>query len=150
MRSAPLDCVILVVVMGLVSACSATASAPVKSSPPSEPEGAEIAQPEQPTTAGPTDVPIGEISLDPEQTIRIKGMISAVLGMRMVPPKVIFKLTDNTGTVTAIIMEQTTLSEGARMELVGVYKQIPSPMYAGPGEAPLEDVFVVERYLDLQ
>ena len=69
--------------------------------------------------------------------------------MRLVPPKLIFKVTDASGTVLAVINEKAQLKEGTRLELVGTYHEIPSPMYSGPGEAPKETVFEVERYIDL-
>jgi len=97
----------------------------------------------------PADVSIGDLVVDKQRVIRIKGVISAIVGMRLVPPKVIFKVTDDTGTVLVLINEKAQLSEGTRMELVGHYKSIPSPTYGGPDEAPPQNIFVVDRYLDL-
>jgi hypothetical protein len=81
--------------------------------------------------------------------VRVTGVITRILGMRLVPPKIIFNVTDNSGTVKVVINEKAQLTEGTKMELVGRYKTIPSPNHSGPGDAPTEEVFVVERFLDL-
>lgn len=134
--------------------CSSGAQQAAPASPPAAPPSSPASPPPAavdpgPAADAPVDVPIGNLSPDPDRVVRIKGVVSSVVGMRMVPPKVILKVSDNSGTVTVVINEQTQISEGTKMELVGAYKAVPSPMYNGPGEAPTEDVFVVERYLDL-
>jgi hypothetical protein len=124
-------------------------AAPVSQPPAAPPPVAGAPAPQPAAANAPVDVAIADLTPDPDRVIRIKGVISSVVGMRLVPPKVILKVTDNSGTATVLINEQVQLSEGTKMELVGSYKTIPSPMYSGPGEAPTEEVFVVERYLDL-
>jgi hypothetical protein len=140
--------------VAVLAACSSGAPKPATTGP-GQPEpgstgtaGAPAAAPAA-AMGGPAELAIGDLVVDKERTVRIKGMISAIVGMRLVPPKVIFKVTDNTGTVTAVINEQAQLSEGTKVELVGTYDSVPSPTYDGPGEAPREDIFVVERHLDL-
>jgi len=125
------------------------ASPPATPSPPASPTAVTPTPAPSPATDAPADVAVGSLAPNPDRVVRIKGVVSSVVGMRMVPPKVILKVSDNSGTVTVVINEQAQISEGTKMELVGTYKAIPSPMYNGPGEAPTEDVFVVERYLDL-
>ena len=102
-----------------------------------------------PAAAGPAVLRISELTVDEDRTVRITGTIVTIEGLRMVPPKVIFKVSDSQETVTVLIKKQVSLREGARIELVGRYQEIPSPMYQGPGEPPKQAVFVVERYLDL-
>ena len=92
---------------------------------------------------------VSDLTIDPDRTVRITARVESILGMRLVPPKVIFKITDSQETVTVLINDKVTLKEGMMIELVGQYKTIPSPMYTGPGEAPREAVFVVERFLDI-
>lgn len=82
-----------------------------------------------------------------DRLLRLAGVVNRVLGMRMVPQSVIFEFRDNTGTVRVVINEKADLNVGDRIELVGSYRHIPSPMYTGPGEAPKDNVFVVERFL---
>lgn len=132
----------------LVSACSSPAPPPARTPSSASPVAAPAPGPE-PKPAGPADVAIGELVLDAERTVRIKGVVSEVLGMRLVPPKVVFKVADQTGAVTVVINEQVQITEGTKMELVGKYGSFPSPMHSAPGEAPKESVFVVERFLDL-
>lgn len=142
----------LVLGLALSTGCGAPQK-PATAGPPTgaPPEVAPPAQasPDPSAETGPADVAIADLAPDPEREVRIKGVISSVVGMRLVPPKVILKLTDDSGTVTAVINEKAQLAEGTKMELVGKYMSVPSPMHNGPGEAPPEDVFVVERYLDL-
>ena len=111
----------------------------------------EEATPSAPERAAdaPDDVAISDLVPDPGRVVRIKGVLSAVVGMRLVPPQRIFQVTDRTGAVKVVIYEEVQLKEGTRLELVGRYKAIPSPMHTGPDEAPPENIFVVERYLDL-
>lgn len=116
---------------------------------PQGPAHSEPAKPQPVEPTKPDDVAIGDLTPDPARTVRVKGVLSSIVGMRLVPPKLIFKITDNSGTVLAVINERLQLSEGTNLELVGQYRSIPSPMHTGPGEAPEEAVFVVERYLDL-
>ena len=121
----------------------------VSASPPPPPLAREMAQPTGPSKDAPLDRSIGELSGGEVRQVRIKGVLSAIVGMRLVPPKLIFKVTDRTGTVLAVIKEKAQLKEGTKLELVGRYHEIPSPMYSGPGEAPKETVFEVDRYIDL-
>jgi len=142
----------LVLAATLVVGCSAPQkSAPVGLQPASGSASAPPLAQASPGSAetGPADVAIADLTPDPDRDVRIKGVISSIVGMRLVPPKLILKLTDNTGTVIAVINEKVQLSEGTKMELVGRYRTAPSPMHNGPGDAPTEQVFVVERYLDL-
>jgi hypothetical protein len=110
---------------------------------------AETAPPTGPAPDAPQDLEIASLSPDPDRIVRIKGVLAASIGMRLVPEMLVFTLTDSTGTVLAVIKENVQLKEGIRLELVGRYHAVPSPMYRGPGEAPKETVFEVERYLDL-
>lgn len=136
----------------VLAACSSGASKPATTGP-GQPEpgapGSAAAPAPAAAMGGPADVAIGDLVVDKERTVRIKGTVTAVVGMRLVPPKVIFKVSDGSGTVTAVINEQVQLTEGNKFELVGTYDSVPSPTYDGPGEAPRENIFVVERHLDL-
>jgi hypothetical protein len=127
------------------------AAQPVQTGPAAAPPpvAGEIAEPSGPSKDAPLDRSIGALTAGEERQVRIKGRLSAIIGMRLVPPKLIFKVTDASGTVLAVINEKAQLKEGTKLELVGTYHEIPSPMYSGPGEAPKETVFEVERYLDL-
>lgn len=98
---------------------------------------------------GPLELRISELEVNPDRTVRIVGIITAIDGIRLVPPKVIFRVSDSDETITVLIKEQTTLQEGTRIELVGTYQEIPSPVHDGAGEPPRQAVFVVERYLTL-
>jgi len=123
-------------------------TAPAGPAPTATPTPAPAPTPSVESTA-PPDIPVGQLVPDADRVICVKGTISSIVGIRLVPPKVILKVTDDTGTVLVLINEKAQLSEGMRVELVGNYKPIPSPTYDGPGEAPLQNVFVVDRYLDL-
>lgn len=92
---------------------------------------------------------VKDVDVVPAKTVRIRGVISSIVGIRMVPAKVIFKISDSSETLTVVLNERVTLKEGTRVELVGRYKKMPSPTHTGPGEPPWEAVFEVERYLDL-
>ncbi len=120
---------------------AASVSPEVETTPPQPPP---VASPDRPV-----DLRIRELVVDPGKTVRIRGIVSSIVGIRLVPPKVIFKITDSVETITVLINEQITLKEGMRIELIGKYKEIPSPAHSGAGEPPREAVFVVERYLDL-
>ncbi len=98
----------------------------------------------------PVTLKIKELHVDPAKSVRIRGVITSILGIRMVPAKVIFKISDSSETITVVINEQVQLKEGTQVELVGRYKELPSPMHTGPGEPPREAVFEVERFLDLR
>jgi hypothetical protein len=89
-------------------------------------------------------------TVDPARTVRIRGVITSIVGIRMVPATIVFKISDSTETVTVVINERVNLREGTKIELVGRYKEVPSPTHAGPGEPPRVAVFVVDRYLDLR
>jgi hypothetical protein len=132
----------LVASCGPVSATSsnrpAVASAPRNATPVQEP--AELR---------PIDLRVKDFAVGAKRNIRANGLITTILGIRLVPAKIIFKFADGSGEVTAVINEQVTLKEGSKIELVGKYVMAPSPMYSGPGEPPMEEVFVVERYLAL-
>jgi hypothetical protein len=141
--------------MALFLGCSA------QKPPPATPEKAGTAPaqpaapagddaPAGPAADAPADVEIGSLMSDPEKVVRIKGVISKVVGMRLVPPQRILEVTDNTGTVKVVIYDEAQFTEGTKMELVGKYKPIPSPTHDGPDEAPKEPIFVVERFLDLR
>jgi hypothetical protein len=114
------------------------------------PEPAAQPAADAPAADAPTDVEIANLVSDPEKVVRIKGVISKVVGMRLVPPQRILELTDNSGTVKVVIYDEAQFTEGTKMELVGQYKPIPSPTHDGPGEAPKEPIFVVERFLDMK
>ncbi len=92
---------------------------------------------------------VKDVDIVPAKTVRIRGTVSSIVGIRMVPAKVVFKISDSRETLTVVINERVTLKEGTRVELVGRYKKMPSPTHTGPGEPPWEAVFEVERYLDL-
>ncbi len=128
-----------------LAACHPT-SAPPPANPQTPPPASRVAPPE-PTA--PVTLKISELSVAPDKPVRIRGTITSIVGMRMVPAKVIFKISDSTETITVVINEQVQLKEGARIELVGRYKQMPAPMHTGPGEPPRQAVFEVERYVDL-
>jgi hypothetical protein len=127
------------------------AAPPARTGPasPPPPLAREMAKPTGPSKDAPLERSIGELTSGEVRQVRIKGVLSAIVGMRLVPPKLIFKVTDRTGTVLAVINEKAKLKEGTKLELVGSYHEIPSPMYSGPGEAPKETVFEVDRYIDL-
>lgn len=131
----------------IAAACGTPRPAPQAAPAPAEPEIARPAPEAGPT--GPVTVAIGALQPNPDREVRVKGVVSRVLGMRLVPPKVIFQLTDDSGSVTAVINEKAQLSEGTTLELVGRYHSVPSPMHSGPGTPPQEPTFVVDRYLDL-
>jgi len=122
------------------------------------PAARAAARPSTPPPAGvspagsdrPAELRIRELKVDAEKTVRIKGVISSIVGIRAMPATVVFKITDSTETITVVINEQVRLREGATIELVGKYKEVPSPTHSGAGEPPREAVFVVERYLDGQ
>ena len=128
--------------------CGSPASTPAATPAPPPSAAEPAAHPSERPTA-PAEQAIGDLSPDPKRTVRIRGMVTQIVGLRLVPPQVIFKIQDRSGAVTAVIYEQVQLDEGKKLELVGKYHNIPAPTYTGPGEAPREDVFVVERYLDL-
>lgn len=100
-----------------------------------------------PTDGAPATVTVGELAPDADREVRVTGVVEQILGMRLVPAKVIFKIRDNTGSVTVVINEKAEITEGQRVEIVGYYKAIPSPMHDGPGEGPEEPVFVVDRFI---
>jgi hypothetical protein len=119
--------------------------APRPAPKPGIPPPASVRAPDRPA-----ELRIRELTVDPAKTVRIKGVISSIVGIRAMPATVIFKITDSTETITVVINEQVRLREGATIELVGKYKEVPSPSHSGAGEPPREAVFVVERYLDGQ
>jgi hypothetical protein len=151
--------IVLVVLLVAGIGCGArqpAEPAPAQRYPAGPAQGAPPATPPSPesgtgtaSTSGPAEVPIGELSPNPDRTVRVKGVVSNVMGLRLVPPKVVFKIRDVSGTVTAVINERIQLEEGTRLEVVGTYSRVPSPMYTGPGDAPLDAVLVAERYLEL-
>jgi hypothetical protein len=98
----------------------------------------------------PVTLRIKQLQVDPAKSVRIRGVISSILGVRMVPAMVIFKISDSSETITVVLNEQVQLKEGTEVELVGRYKELPSPLHNGPGEPPREAVFEVERFLDLR
>ena len=142
----------IVLTMGHAAAGCGSAKPPPRTVAEATPvKTAEMAEPaeadELPAASdAPRDVQISALAPDAAAIVRIRGVVAQVVGMRLVPPRLIFAVRDNSGTVTALISEKTELSEGARIELVGTYKPIPSPMHTGPGDAPEEPIFVVERY----
>lgn len=95
------------------------------------------------------DVPIGRLSLDPSRSVRVVGMVSQLGQLRMVPPLTVFRLRDDSGAVTVVLDERKVLDEGTRLEIVGRYKEIPSPAHVDVDDAPHEACFVAERYLIL-
>jgi len=101
------------------------------------------------TGSGLRDLPIGRLQVDPETTVRIVGFVSELGQIRMVPPRTVFRLRDDSGAVTVVLEERQVLTEGTRLELVGKYKEIPSPAHVDVEDAPPEACFVVERYLVL-
>ncbi len=148
-------CFCLLVGAIMLSCASSTVQAPPPQSesdktlkPPPPAETPKTADAKNETNL-PPDLRISDLTLDPDKEVRIKGQVIEIVGMRMVPPKVIFKVYDGSETVMAVINEQLQLNGGEKMELVGKYMEIPSPMHTGPDEAPKESVFVVERYLIL-
>ena len=98
--------------------------------------------------SGAVTLRISDLQVDPAKTVHIRGVISSILGIHKVPAKVVFRISDSTETITVVINEQRELKEGTRVELVGRYKQLPSPTHRGPGEPPREAVFEVERFLE--
>jgi hypothetical protein len=158
MRNSRLECRRRLVTLALLTSvcwgCGPRATDPPPRSAHSQGTAGSAAAAGTPTASEvspdkPVELRISALTVDPGKTVRIRGTIASVLGIRLVPPKVIFKVSDSTEMVTVVINEQVTLKEGARIELVGKYRNVASPMYTGPGEAPKEAVFVVERFLDL-
>jgi hypothetical protein len=112
---------------------------------------ASTAAPQTPERAAdaPQDLTIDRLTPDEEKVVRLRVVVTALKGMRLVPPMMIFTAEDDTGSVTVVIKDKVEFSEGARLELVGRYKPIPSPTHDGPPPAPEEPIFVVERFIDL-
>ncbi len=136
----------------LISCGSAAQAPPVRSGGSAAGSGAESGLAAGDVNAqhqSPVELRVSDLTIDPDRTVRITARVDSILGMRLVPPKVIFKISDSQETITVLINEKVTLKEGMKIELVGHYKTIPSPMYTGPGEAPKEAVFVVDRFLDI-
>lgn len=98
----------------------------------------------------PVTLKIKQLQVDPAKSVRIRGVISSILGIRVVPARVVFKISDSSETITVVINEQVRLREGTEVELVGRYKELPSPIHDGPGEPPRQAVFEVERFLNLR
>lgn len=98
---------------------------------------------------GLVDTPIGGLSLDPSRSVRVVGMVSQLGQIRMIPPRTVFRLRDDSGAVTVVLDERKVLAEGTRIEIVGRYKEIPSPAHVDVDDAPAEACFVAERYLIL-
>ncbi|MFH1130998.1 MAG: hypothetical protein V1754_06660 [Pseudomonadota bacterium] len=117
---------------------------PPKQEPAAIPASAPAAPAPEPMVKAPENITIDKLQQDPNKVVRIRGYVSAVLGMRMVPRQTIITMRDDTGAVTAVIEDEDSLKEGTEVELTGRYQEIPSPMYNGPDEAPKEPVFVVE------
>jgi hypothetical protein len=152
----------LVVSLWAISACSSSAHAPAKkplesASQPSTIQRQSIVERQSTsdkttnTSASPDqpiELRISQLKIDPAKTVRIQGYITAIKAIRLVPPNVVFAISDSKETITALIKEQIILKEGTKVELIGKYKEIPSPV-EGNAEAPREAVFVVERYTDL-
>jgi len=132
------------------------AQAETKPAAAAEPAGAAEPATESPpveaTVAGSAvqDTTIVDLVPDAEQVVRIGAVVVQTLQMRLVPPMIVFRVRDKSGgEVNVLLKEQKVLQEGTRLELVGKYHEVPSPSYSGPGEAPPELLFVVERYLVL-
>ena len=140
------------IAIATLSACGGSAKPAARRTTPSKPPPAEekTAGPKVPPPAS-TVTPISSLTVDASRQVTIKGYVSALVGLRMVPERTIFKVRDKTGEVLAVIEKRdSALQEGLKLEIVGTYKMIPSPMYTGPGKAPQEAVLVVDRYLTLQ
>lgn len=139
------------------AACSSTQKRPTAAENTPAPGAArsdkQAEQEEEPAAeaggGGPERVSIGDLQIDAQRTVRISGVVSRIIGMRLVPPQRILEVRDRTGGVTVLIKSKKTFGEGTQMDLIGVYKKIPSPTHTGPGEAAEEPIFVVERFLDL-
>lgn len=122
----------------------ATAPATAVEAPSSAEQDADTAG-----RGGLEDMPIGRLSLDPSRSVRVVGMVSRLGQIRMVPPRTVFRLRDQSGAVTVVLDERKVLAEGTRLEIVGRYKEIPSPAHVDVDDAPSEACFVAERYLIL-
>ncbi len=139
--------------LALLTAALLTAACATPKPPPQAPTQQPAADPAEAaagdtTAGGPApNVPIGELAVNAENEVRVAGVVSRVLGMRLVPPKMIFQVSDSSGTVLVVVNEKASFTEGQKIELVGHYKSIPAPMYNGPGDAPEEPVLVVDRYI---
>jgi len=143
-------------ILTLLLTCSCNGKPPQKASPAHPTKATQPTDdPDTDPTAkvAPSGPPLLQISrLSPSATkeVRIRGTISKVIGVRMVPPRTIFELRDASGTATLVIKERKqSLTEGTKMEAVGNYMEAPDPMYTGPGEAPKKVIFVVDRYIDM-
>jgi hypothetical protein len=148
----PIGVLVFLTLIGGLIDCATSSTAKPKSPTNAEGQSSQPAPHNTPVaeeTNRPVELRISDLTVDPEKTVRISGTIASIEAMRLVPPKVIFKITDSTETITVLINEQVTLKEGMRIELVGRYKNIPSPSHSGPGEPPREAIFVVERFIDL-
>ncbi|MCA9671747.1 MAG: hypothetical protein KC503_39380 [Myxococcales bacterium] len=142
--------------LALVAGCAS--STPPPAQPTNKKQPAKRADP-PPKPAAPTKpdrasdaatgVKIGSLTVDENKVVRVRGRVSSFKGIRLVPPSMIFTVTDGSGTLTAVIYEKQKpeLREGVEVELIGTYKNTKSPMHQGPGTPPKEDVLVVDRYL---
>ena len=122
--------------------------------PPSAPSSPSAPPPEAPPSDAPAkdaprDMRISALLPDAQKVVRVRGVVTEVLGLQLVPPKFIFNVRDESGTVMALINDKSDLSEGSKVEIIGIYKVIPAPRHGGPGPAPEESVLVVDRYLTL-
>ncbi|MCC6749634.1 MAG: hypothetical protein IT371_18355 [Deltaproteobacteria bacterium] len=133
----------------LSTACARTGEGPAPTPSPPRAATPVAAPPPERAPDAPEELKIAALRPGATGLARVRGSVATVVGMRLVPPKVVFRLADGSGSVLVVINEQLQLSEGTKLELVGKYREMDSPMHSDPTPAPKEMVFEVERYLQL-
>ena len=97
----------------------------------------------------PLSVAISDLKVNRNATIRISGVVSETLGVQLVPARIIFVVSDGSGSVSALLNENKQFASGTRIELVGRYHEVRDPLHRGGEPVPITPMFVVERFLDL-
>jgi hypothetical protein len=132
---------LLLLASAMTAGCGHASRAPAEPSPGQHKNA--------PAPADAVTLKISDLQVDPGKRVHLRGIVSSIVHVHKVPARVVFKISDSaTETITVVINELRDLKEGTQVELVGRYKELPSPTHKGPGEPPREAVFEVERILE--
>lgn len=97
----------------------------------------------------PESVAIGALQVSETTPVRVRGYVKEGIWLRLVPRRTVFMVGDRSGSAMALIKGKVDIALGMRIEAVGYYREIPSPVYAGPATPPAKKVLVIERFLKL-